>query len=117
MITLMDGSQHLVYSDKNLSGKNQKESGLQSRNMERYEQNELNSMVMKCKTLMTEIMFIVMDLQADIRINRMLYEFKDKIASYKQSNKPKRDKSLRRKASSANKIGSTKSLSKYGVSD
>lgn len=113
MITLMDGSQHLVFSDKSASGKASNESGLQGRNMERYEPNELNSMVMKCKTLMAEIMFIVMDIQADIRINRILYEFKDKIASYKQGNRPKREKSLRRKVSSANKVGSSKSLSKY----
>lgn len=72
MITLMDGSQHTVYhQDRPLPGG--------QRNMERYEQNELNQLVMNCKALMTEIMFIVMDLENDIRVNRILYEFKEKL--------------------------------------
>lgn len=63
-------------------------------------------MVMKCKTLMTEIMFIVMDLQNDIRINRILFQFKEKIAA----NVPSKSKTTKRQNSrvSMKKLSSAK---------
>jgi hypothetical protein len=81
MITLMDGSKHFVHPSEAKNQQNLQPGTVRS--TERYEINELNQTVMKCKALMTEIMFIVMDLQNDIRINRILYEFKEKIASIK----------------------------------
>lgn len=70
-------------------------------------------MVMKCKTLMVEIMFIVMDLQNDIRINRILVEFKEKIAQHKALKKEgKRLEKLRRKSTSTGRIGSSNKLAK-----
>ncbi len=79
MITLLDGS-------KDLTSKQEEEqksamSHSHHRNMDRYEKNEQNMSVMKCKTKMCSIMFLVMDIQNDIRISRILVSYKERFSS------------------------------------
>jgi len=76
------------------------------RNKERYEKNELNMSVMHCKAKMCEIMFLVMDMQNDIRISKVLAYFKDKLSninwggSFQKKASSSFDRRLRKKGSS-----------------
>jgi hypothetical protein len=85
--------------------------------MDRYKLNEKNLAIMRCKSKMSQILMLVMNFQADIRITKLLADYKHKMTSDEDVEESMKSMRATMMGASGRSTSVSRKKKKKGISD